>query len=93
MSTLIVNDDQIRAMGQELKDNLIKIQDSIDTLLNILADITQTGITGGATADAVKAFKGHADGLKNVLRNFAPEIERVCNDFIGDVDSMDRFLY
>lgn len=80
-------------MGTEVKENIEKIQESIDEFLGILNDVTQTGVIGGETADALLAFKGHAGVLKDVLSAFAPEIERVCNDFIADVDTMDRFLY
>ena len=88
-----IDDDYVEKAGVNIKNWSNALQQNISAYINILDDITTTGITSGSTHDALVAFKQYAENLKDVIGDIGEDSNTLCQNFLSAVDETDSYLY
>ena len=93
MADIVICDEFVNKTGTWIAEETKKMETALDIYLNIMQDISATGIIEGDTAEALKLFISTAEILKGKFSNMGQCTEQACKNFISKVDDADQYLY
>lgn len=90
---LIIDSDYIDGIKSYCEEQGKQLQDMIDTYLEIMGTLIETGITEGETADALRIIVGYAEDLALVVESTAVTVKDTIDNFIEDIDAEDQYSF
>lgn len=88
-----IDDDYVINAGENIKNWTAALQQNMNAYINILNDITTTGISAGDAHEALVAFKQYAEALRDAIDEMGEDINKMCNNFLSDINEADSYLY
>lgn len=90
---LKIEDDYIKNQAQMIGEWTDDLQGGIDKYITIMNCIIEDAIMEGTTAEALTAFVGYMEKLKNIVKEMGTETKGMCLSFLNEVDLADDYLY
>lgn len=93
MAQLILDDEYVKAAAQYLRSISAAAQERVDNICFRLREVECSGITSGATHDALVEYEKRAKALKGKITEFGSECASLANGFLKEIDELDQELY
>ena len=93
MHDVIVYDEEYTQAASTVKSACSQMERLIRQYIAILNGVSNSAVTSGATADALKAYISYARKLDGVLDLIATTNKPVANNFVQTIDNQDQFLF
>lgn len=93
MAELKVSDDEYQALVEAYQQYELYVENIIALYCRKLNDAASYGLKSGAAHDALLQFHAYAVILEGQVKQITDDAIRQCNDYVGDIDAMDKDVY
>ncbi|WP_204871892.1 hypothetical protein [Pseudoflavonifractor capillosus] len=90
---LIIDDEYVYAVGNDCNQRGKKLEDILDEYVVILKEIKSEAIMAGNVSEALEAFIGCVEPLKDQITELSQRVEERSSNFIQDVNDADQYLF
>lgn len=100
-ANLIINDDYIPRVGRVRNSQGLTLDTNygdsktcvFNTYINILESIKSEAISQGDISQALDAYISCAKSIKGQLKSISIDLEKLCNNFIDEIDKADKDFF
>ncbi len=89
----MVDEDCVRAQARHIKSNLTEMDEVVDAYIVCLDEMLARVVKSGQTADALSAYRGFADQLKGNLAQIGEAVNTLAEEYLGDIDEADSYIF
>lgn len=93
MADLIVDDENLREIGNYFQEISKTLETYLDDYTNILNEIKTEAVMSGAISEALDTFIIHAKNLDSSISELDIEIKNSIDKFLEEIDEKDQYLY
>ncbi len=90
---LIVSDDYIEEMSEFFLNQGQNLENMLDQYLTAVSVICSTNITSGRIHDGLEAYRNAGKSLNGELKMLSTVVSQTLNNFINEIDEVDKYLY
>ncbi len=92
-ANLIIDDNYVQEVGRLSSVRGRKLEEILDSYVEILTEIETEAITSGEISQAVTAFRECISMLNDRLSTISINVDTVADSFIIDVNTADDYLF
>lgn len=93
MADLIVDDENLREIGNYFQEFSKTLESSLDDYTNILKEIKTEAVMSGTISEALDTFIMCAKMLDSSISGLGIEIKNSVDRYLEEIDEKDQYLY
>jgi hypothetical protein len=93
MAEVRVSDEEYQILAEAYKQYKDYVDGIIDIYCKNLGDAAASGLKSGVAHDALLQFVGYAANMKGQVGEILDFAIRYCNDYVAEIDNLDKDVY
>lgn len=93
LEKVVINDTYMVDMSEYFEIRGKRLQETVDSYINIIKRVVEEGISSGETSDSIRRFLTYAEQLNQVISDTSREIRDATGNCLEEINEQERYLY